>query len=265
MSVLWPDGRDRRASRTMGGDDDRPCQRHHRLRPRRLVGRQRVDLARLPDAARRSRQPVALAPGDTRLRRRRARHRRIARPVAYLLRTRPRPHPARQRLSPAGRQDPGLRLPRRSPTHAPDPRPRGRPGCHLGGPRPRAQRVVDRGNRPRSRLRPRPGRPRQRRRPHAVRRRRLRPCGVGRRCHAAAAQPVRRDARRDPQPLVVATGAVDAGGRGGQLGRPHRLRLPRLRRRRGSADRLSRGTPGESSAIDAASDAPNNSAPSSRP
>ena len=41
-----------------------------------------------------------------------------------------------------------------------------------------------------------------------------------------------RDARRDPQPLVVAAGTVHARGRGRELGRPHRLRLPRLRGRR---------------------------------
>ena len=44
--------------------------------------------------------------------------------------------------------------------------------------------ALDRGDRPRPRLRPRPGWPRQRGRPVAVRRRRLRPCGVGRRRHA---------------------------------------------------------------------------------
>ena len=61
---------------------------------------------------------------------------------------------------------------------------------------------------------------------------RLRPRRLGRRRRARAAQPVRRDARRHPQPLLVAPGAGHARGRGGQLGRPHRLRLPRLRGRR---------------------------------
>ena len=47
-----------------------------------------------------------------------------------------------------------------------------------------------------------------------VRAGRLRPCRVGRRRHADAAQPVRRDPRRHPQPLVVAAGAGHARGRG---------------------------------------------------
>ena len=45
-------------------------------------------------------------------------------------------------------------------------------------------------------------------------------------------QPVRRDGRRHRQPQLVAPGAVDPRGRGGQLGRPDRLRLPRLGGRR---------------------------------
>ena len=48
--------------------------------------------------------------------------------MAHLLRARSRPHPARRRLPPPGRQDPGVRLPRRSPAHPPHPRARGRPG-----------------------------------------------------------------------------------------------------------------------------------------
>ena len=106
------------------------------------------------------------------------------------------------------------------------------------------QRRADRGDRPRPRLRPRARRPRQRGRPVAVRRRRLRPRGVGRRHHADAAEPVRRDARRHPQPLLEPPGAGDAGGRGRVVGRSHRLRLPRLRGRRGGRDRRRRHAAG---------------------
>ena len=56
--------------------------------------------------------------------------------VAHLLRARPRPHPARRRLSPAGGQDAGVRVPRRSSAHAPHPRARGRAGGHLRSPVP---------------------------------------------------------------------------------------------------------------------------------
>jgi hypothetical protein len=56
---------------------------------------------------------------------------------------------------------------------------------------------------------------------------------MGCRRHTHPAQPVHRDPRRHPQPLVEPAGAGHAGGRGRQLGRPHRLRLPRLRGRSG--------------------------------
>ena len=148
------------------------------------------------------------ATAHPRRRRRRSRPPRGARRVAHVLRARPRPHPARPRLPPPRRQDPGLRVPRRPPADAAHARPRGRPGGHVGGPRPRPQRRPHRGHRPRPRLRPRPRRPRQRGRPVAVRRRRLRPRRVGRRRHAGAAEPVRRDARRHPQPLVEPPGAA---------------------------------------------------------
>ena len=59
----------------------------------------------------------------------------------------------------------------------------------------------------------------------------LRPRRLRRRRHARAAQPVRRDARRRAQPLVAPPGAGHARGRGGRVGRPHRLRVPRLRGR----------------------------------
>ena len=65
----------------------------------------------------------------------------------------------------------------------------------------------------------------------AVPARRLRPRRLRRRRHARAAQPLRRDARRRAQPLVAPARAVHARGRGGGVGRSHRLRVPRLRRR----------------------------------
>ena len=154
-----------------------------------------------------------------------------ARPVPHLLRARPRPDPALGRLPAAGRQDPGVRVPRRSSANSPDARPRGRPGRPFGRGRDRAQRGAHRGDRARSRLRPRPGRPRLRGRPLAVRPGGLRPRRLGRRRHAHAAQPVRRDARRGAQPLVEPPGADDTRRRGRVVGRPDRLRLPRLRGR----------------------------------
>ena len=93
------------------------------------------------------------------------------------------------------------------------------------------QRGPDRGHRPRSRLRPRPGGPRQRGRPLPLPRRRVRPRPLGRRRVAGPAQPLRRDPRRHPQPLVVPSGTGHPRGRGGELGGPDRLRLPRLRGR----------------------------------
>ena len=59
----------------------------------------------------------------------------------------------------------------------------------------------------------------------------LRPRRLRRRRHLGAAQPLCRDARRRAQPLVASPRAVHPRGRGGGLGRPHRVRLPRLRRR----------------------------------
>ena len=155
-----------------------------------------------------------------------------SRSVAHLLRARPRPHPARHRLPPPGRQDPGLRVPGRPPAHPADPRARGGPGGQRASPGRcastsrsprRSPSATTAGTAPaatpaRTRCRPYPAR-------------RLRPRRVGRRRGAGPAQPVRRDARRHPQPLVVAPGAGHPRGRGGRLGRPHRLRLPRLRGR----------------------------------
>ena len=59
-----------------------------------------------------------------------------------------------------------------------------------------------------------------------VRQWRIRPCSVGGRRVVGVAQPVRRDTRRHPQPFVVPAGTDDPRGRGGELGRPDRLRLP---------------------------------------
>ncbi len=70
-----------------------------------------------------------------------------------------------------------------------------------------------------------------RRRPRAVPSRRVRPRPLGRRRRARPAQPLCRNQRRDPQSLMVAAGAVDPRRRGGLVGRPHRLRVPRLRGR----------------------------------
>ena len=59
-----------------------------------------------------------------------------------------------------------------------------------------------------------------------------------------AAQPVRRDARRRPQPLVEPSGTWHAGRRGRVVGRPHRLRVPRLRGCRRGRHRLARHAAG---------------------
>ena len=88
--------------------------------------------------------------------------------VADLLRAGPRPDPARHRLPAAGRQDPGLRLPRGPPAHPAHPRPGGRPGGHQHRPGLPAERGAHRGHRPRPRLRARTGWPRQRGRPLAL-------------------------------------------------------------------------------------------------
>ena len=139
--------------------------------------------------------------------------------MAHLLRARPRPHPARQRVPPPGRQDPGVRVPRRPPAHPPHPRARGRPGRHVG------RRVRSASTSPS----PRPSRSATTAvtaRAATPARTRSRPYVDGGYDHAVwgadvtldAAQPVPRDARRHPQPLVVPARAVDARGRGRSAG-----------------------------------------------
>ena len=191
-----------------------------RLRPRRLVRPAAGSTALVPaNAARRRRARVAGGAGDPCLRGRRPSDRRGARSVAHLLRARPRPHPARQRLPPPGRQDAGVRLPRRPPAHAAHPRPRGGPGGHCASPgrwasTSRSTEAIalghDCGHGPGGHA------SEDALTPYVAGW--LRPRGVGRRRHADAAQPVRRDARRHPQPLVVTTGAGHAGGRGRSAG-----------------------------------------------
>ena len=97
----------------------------------------------------------------------------------------------------------------------------------------RAQRGAHRGHRPRPRLRARARRPRQRGRPDALRRRAATttPCGAPTSCStplnlcAETLDGIRNHSWSRP-------GAGHAGGRGRLVGRPHRLRLPRLRGRR---------------------------------
>ena len=148
--------------------------------------------------------------------------------MADLLRAGPGPDPALHRVPAAGRQDPGVRLPRGPPADPADPRARGGPGGDERRPGLPAQRGADRGHRPRPRLRARPGRPRQRGR--------ARPLPAGGFDHAPwgadvslaslnlcaeTLDGIRNHSWSRPAP-------VHPRGRGGELGRPHRLRLPRL-------------------------------------
>ena len=93
--------------------------------------------------------------------------------MAHLFRARSQPDPPCHLLSPAGRQDAGLRLSRGPPAHAPHPRPRGGPGGHRHRPGLPAERRAHRGHRPRTRLRTRPGRARERGRARPVPARRV--------------------------------------------------------------------------------------------
>ena len=156
-----------------------------------------------------------------------------ARPLPHLLRARPRPHPALAAVPAPRRQVPGVHRPRRRPPpHPPHPR-------HRGGPGRRRHRPRRSGSTWRSPRRPPlahdcghgPGRPRVRGGVLAVR-----PGGYDHAVYGA-------DVVLAPLNLCVETldgvrnhswsrPAPDhARGRGRGLGRPHRLRLPRLRGR----------------------------------
>ena len=189
-----------------------------------------------------------------------------ARPLADLLRAGPRPDPPRHRLPPAGRQDPGVRLPRRPPADPADPRARGGPGRHQRGPgllastwrspRP-SPSVTTAGTGPGATPARTPSSPYlDGGFDHA-------PWGAD--VSLAPLNLCRRDPRRHPQPLVVPTGALHPRRRGGELGRPDRLCLPRLRGR-GEArhrhpGRAARAGPASAAATSGAS----SSAPSSTP
>ena len=133
-----------------------------------------------------------------------------ARCLADLLRTRPRPDFARHIVPPAGRQDPGLRLPPGSPAHPAHPRARGGAGRHghrTGLP---PERGPHRGHRPRARLRHGPG-------GHASEDASTPTCrGVRPRAMGASVSSLPstlcRDGGRHRQPQLVAPGAVHAEG-----------------------------------------------------
>ena len=189
----------------------------------------RAGATRRPRSARRRRARTAR---HTLVRGRQPGRRRRGRPVSHVLRARPRSHPPRIVVQASRRQDTGVRVSRRPPTHPPHARARSGTGGRVDFARARAQRRAHRGNCAGPRLWPRARRPCQRRRAVALCARRLRPRRVGRRCRARVVEPVQRDARRHSQPFVVAPCAGHARGRSGVVGRPHRLRVPRLRRRR---------------------------------
>jgi hypothetical protein len=160
--------------------------------------------------------------------------------AAHVLRARPGPHPPLDRFPASCRQDAGLRVPRRPPADAAHPRPGGRAGREVGREGAQAQRRAHRGDRARPRLRARPGRACERGRARPVPRRGVRPRRARRGRRARPAQPHPRGARRGPQPLLDSPGAEHPRGRGGELGRPHRLLCPRPRGRRRGRPRLGR-------------------------
>ena len=154
-------------------------------------------------------------------------------PLPALLRARPRPDQALAAVAAPRRQVPGVRRPGgRSPAHPAHPRGRGRPGRHRDRPGRQPLPAPRRGDRARPRLRPRPGRPRVRGCVHAVpaaaatTTRSTAPTSRSRRstCACETLDGVRNHSWRRPA-------AVHARGRGGRVGRPHRVRLPRLRGR----------------------------------
>ena len=221
--------RERAWTATMGGHEAAGIVRAHRD-SHALAG---VAPA-APRAAREAAEDAVLAPGATRAlgagRRQRGGG---AGPVAHVLRARPGPHPARRGVPPAGRQDPGVRLPRRPPAHPAHPRARGGAGGRGVAPALGLNVALDRGHRPRPRLRARARRPRQRGRP----RRPTSPAATTTPCGAPTSSSPRSTCAPRRSTASATTrgrrpGAGHAGGRGRLVGRPHRLRLPRLRGRR---------------------------------
>ena len=230
----YPRGHDDRSGPGVGCHHGRPRRAGHRAGPRGLERRPRAGPQHGPRGPRGGRgrrhgagrhtgkwcRPPPEAGG--------------AGPVADVLRAGPGSHPPRRRLPPPGRQDPGVRLPGRPPAHPSHARPGGGAGRPGRGVRPRPQRRSRRSHRPRARLRPRARWARQRGRPEPLRGRGVRPRRLGRRRRPGSAQPVRGDARRHPQPLLVPPGAGHAGGRGrlaGPTGSPTCATTSRMRSR----------------------------------
>ena len=175
-----------------------------------------------------------LAPLATRgVGRGRPRRRRGARSVAHLLRARPRPHPARQRVPPPRRQDAGVRVPRRPPAHPAHPRPRGRPGRHARSP----ERSASTWRSPRRSPSATTAATARAVTPARTPSRRTSPAATTTPCGAPTSRSL---------PLNLCAETLDgirnhswsrpapahAGGRGRVVGRSHRLRVPRLRGRR---------------------------------
>ena len=181
--------------------------------------------------------------------------------MADLLRAGPGPDPARHLVPPPGRQDPGLRLPPGPPAHPAHPRARSGAGGHGHGPRLPAQRRPDRSDRPGPRLRARPRRPCQRGRTRPVPPGRLRPRALGGARLVGPAQSLRPDHRRHRQSQLVPSRTVHPRRRGGQLGRPRGLRLPRLGGRRADRHRVPPPAPRRSSATSAGNGAVRSWAP----
>ncbi len=192
------------------------------------------------------------------------RARRGTRPVPALVRARSRSHQALAPVATLGRQVPGVHRSRRRPSpYAAHPCGRGGPGGHRHRPGRQPVPAAGGGDRAGARLRPRPGGARVGRGVLAVPARHgIRPRGLRRRRHAGAAQPLRRDARRCAQPLVAPPGAAHSRGRGRRVGRPDRLRVPRLRRRGSGGDPGTRRSPGRRSREWSAPDRRSRSAPS---
>ncbi len=154
-------------------------------------------------------------------------------PLPHVLRARPRSHPPQPAVQAPRRQVPGLHRPRgRPPTDPAHPRHRGAVRLRSASPRPVGLNVSltaaaatghDCGHGPAGHASE-----------GALRRSStgLPPRGLRRRRRPRTTQPLRRDARCHPQPLLEPAGSSHPRGRGRRLGRPHRVRVPRLRRRR---------------------------------